>query len=93
MIAGDRWRAFLANRETDRAVHQAVGLWPLSVAADRIGLAAMRAAGLLADLADAGRAVDRAGTGVVVEVYPAASLKVWGLPHKGYKGQDQRRSA
>jgi predicted nuclease with RNAse H fold len=84
-VAGDRWRAFLAYRETDRAVQQATGLWPLSVAADRIGLTAMRAAGLLADLADAGRAVDRAGTGVVVEVYPAASLRVWGLLHRGYK--------
>jgi Protein of unknown function (DUF429) len=29
--------------------------------------------------------VDRSGSGVVVEVYPAASLKIWGLPHRGYK--------
>lgn len=49
-------------------------------------MTAMRAAGVLARLAAEGRAVDRAGGGVVFEVYPAASLQVWGLPHRGYKG-------
>jgi hypothetical protein len=58
---------------------------PLSVAADRIGHAAMRCAGLLAQLAGQGQPVDRCGRGVVVEVYPAASLKPWRLPHRGYK--------
>ena len=84
-VAGLDWRRRLAYRETDRAVRELTGLTPLSVAADRIGLTAMRAAGLLARLAADGRPVDRAGTGVVVEVYPAASLKCWGLPHRGYK--------
>jgi hypothetical protein len=51
---------------------------PLSVATNRIGLAATRCAGLLARLAADGRPVDRAGTGVVVEVYPAAALKLAG---------------
>jgi len=60
-------------------------LIPLSVAADRIGHAAMRCAGLLAKLGNAGRPVDRDGSGTVAEVYPAASLKQWGLPHRGYK--------
>src|SRR6266700_3428480 len=32
-----------------------------------------------------GHVVDRSGSGVVVEVYPAASLKIWGLPYRGYK--------
>jgi predicted nuclease with RNAse H fold len=60
---------------------------PLSVSADRIGHAAMRAAGLLAILADNRRRIDRTGrTGLVVEVYPAASLKRWGLTHRKYKG-------
>jgi predicted nuclease with RNAse H fold len=59
---------------------------PLSVSADRIGHAAMRAAGLLAALAKAGHDVDRAGGGLVVEAYPAAALKRWGLAHGGYKG-------
>jgi hypothetical protein len=46
----------------------------------------MRAAGLLAALADAGRPVDRTGLGLLVEVYPAAALKVWGLVSRSYKG-------
>ena len=60
---------------------------PLSVSADRIGHAAMRAAGLLAMLADHRYRIDRTGrTGLVVEVYPAAALKHWGLTHRKYKG-------
>jgi predicted nuclease with RNAse H fold len=50
-VAGISWRRRLAYRATDRAVHMACGVTPLSVAADRIGLTAMRAAGLLARLA------------------------------------------
>lgn len=84
-LTGQQWRRLLAWRRTDEAVRTRTGLIPLSVAADRIGHAAMRCAGLLAELARAGQAVDRCGTGVVVEVYPAASLKQWGLPHRGYK--------
>jgi len=85
-IAGRDWRRRLALRETDLVVRAETGLIPLSVAADRIGLAAMRCAGLLARLAAAGQPVDRAGAGVVVEVYPAAALKHWGLTYRGYKG-------
>lgn len=80
------WRRGLANRATDVAVTRATGLRPLSVAADRIGLTAMRTANLRGRLAAEGSPVDRAGTGVVVEVYPAASLRRWRLPHRGYKG-------
>jgi hypothetical protein len=83
---GAAWRRALAWRTTDAVVRETVGLIPLSVAADRIGHAAFRCAAILARLADAGAAVDRCGDGVVVEVYPAAALKVWGLPHKGLKG-------
>jgi predicted nuclease with RNAse H fold len=85
-VAGKDWRRSLAYRRTDEAVRQAIGRWPLSVAADRIGYTAMRAAALLASLDRDGRPVDRGGAGVVVEVYPAASLYTWGLPHRGYKG-------
>ena len=92
-VAGKDWRRRLAYRATDRAIRETTGLTPLSVAADRIGLTAMRAAGLLARLAKAGRPVDRAGGGVVVEVYPAASLHQWRLPHKAYNGRDTRRRA
>ena len=76
----------IGRANTDEAVRDAIGRWPLSVAADRIGHTAMRAAALLARLADDGHAVDRRGAGVVVEVYPAASLHTWGLPYRGYKG-------
>jgi len=85
-VSGRDWRHKLAYRTTDDAVRQITGLVPLSVAADRIGHTAMRCAGLLAQLALEGQAVDRRGGGVVVEVYPSASLKQWGLPHRGYKG-------
>lgn len=84
-LTGQQWRRQLAWRRTDEAVRARTGLIPLSVAADRIGHAAMRCAGLLAQLASRGQPVDRCGTGVVVEVYPAASLRQWHLPHSGYK--------
>ena len=46
----------------------------------------MRSACLLAQLARQGYPVDRSGTGKVVEVCSAASLKMWGLPYRNYKG-------
>jgi predicted nuclease with RNAse H fold len=85
-LPGRDWRRRLAYRLTDLAVREATGQRPLSVAADRIGHTAMRAAGLLTRLAADGYPVDRTGSGVVVEVYPAASLRCWGLPHQGFKG-------
>jgi predicted nuclease with RNAse H fold len=85
--AGRAWRRSLAYRRTDLAIHEALGIWPMSVAADRIAHVAMRCAGLLARLAADGLPVDRSGAGVVVEVYPAASLRRWGLePFRRYKG-------
>jgi predicted nuclease with RNAse H fold len=81
-------RRGLAYRETDRAVTALTGLRPLSVAADRIALPAMRAVGLLAVLGDS-YDVDRAGRGLVVEAYPAAALRQWKLPHSRYKGPDR----
>jgi predicted nuclease with RNAse H fold len=83
---GRDWRRSLTTRLTDRVVREETQLLPLSVSADRIGHVAMRCAGLLAQLADQGQPVDRSGSGVVVEVYPAASLKRWGLPFRSYKG-------
>lgn len=82
---GRVWRRDLALRVTDQVVYEQTGLTPLSVSADRIGHATMRCAAVLAELARRGRPVDRRGCGVVVEVYPAACLKVWGLPYRGYK--------
>ncbi|MEU4410606.1 DUF429 domain-containing protein [Streptosporangium sp. NPDC023963] len=88
-VAGIDWRRDLALRVTDRVTSE-LALRPLSVSADRIGHTAMRCAALLAELARQGQPVDRSGAGVVVEVYPAASLKCWGLPHNGYKRSANR---
>ncbi len=84
--AGRAWRRRLTTRLTDRVVREQTGLVPLSVAADRIGYVALRCAGLLSQLARRGQPVDRSSSGPVAEVYPAASLQRWGLPHRRYKG-------
>ncbi|MBU2669603.1 DUF429 domain-containing protein [Actinoplanes bogorensis] len=69
------WRRTLAYRVTDQVVRAEVGINPLSVSADRIAYVAFRCANLLAQLPGHN----------VVEVYPAASLRRWGLTHRGYK--------
>lgn len=90
-ISGLEWRRTLTRRATDLYLAQALpGTVPLAVGADRIAAVAMRAAGLLAALADAGRPVDRSGRGVLIEVYPAAALRLWGLPSRTYKGSGNR---
>lgn len=89
---GIAWRRTLANRMTDLQVAKRPGLRPLSVAADRIGHAALRCAWLLSELDRAGVDVDRAGNGAVVEVYPAASLLRWGLVNGRYKGAANRQA-
>lgn len=79
----------LSYRRTDGYVRSQVGWWPLSVSADRIGIVAFRAArlhGLLRP--EAPRAYD--GSDGVLEVYPAAALHRWGLPHRKYKGSEGR---
>ncbi|MEV8339287.1 DUF429 domain-containing protein [Leucobacter sp. NPDC077196] len=88
---GMAWRRTLAYRATDRDVRERSGRWPLSVSTDRLGLTAMRCAGLLGRLADAGIPVDRAGTGAVVEVYPGASLRVWGFDTRRYRTDPECR--
>lgn len=75
-------RTRLRLRLTDRRVHEQLGLTPLSVSTDRIALPAMRAMALLRRHG----VTDRSGDGRFFEVYPAGSLKAWGLPHRGYKG-------
>lgn len=88
---GLEWRRTLSRRATDLHVAGAVpGAVPLAVGADRIAAVAMRAAGLLAALADDDAPVDRAGAGRVVEVYPAAALRIWGLASQSYKGVKNR---
>ena len=72
-------------RRTDVLVSERLRLTPLSVSADRIAYVTLRCAVLLERLEAAVGAVDRTGTGPVAEVYPAASLRSWGLTHHGYK--------
>lgn len=85
--SGLAWRRELSRRATDLHVTETVpGCVPLAVGADRIAAVAMRAAGLLATLADAGRPVDRSGVGLLAEVYPADALRIWGLASRSYKG-------
>lgn len=81
------WRRGLALRATDRSIQRRTGVWPLSVATERIAYAAMRWAGIEARLRADGVPTARDGSGAVYEVYPAAALKVWAMRHRGYKGQ------
>jgi hypothetical protein len=94
--AGGEWPAAavtaLRYRETDRIVAARTGRWPLSVSTDLIGVPTFRAARLLARLAHAGHAVDRAGGGRLVETYPAAALRLWGFASTGYKRREGRAS-
>lgn len=85
-MEGEKWSRRLALRATDRAVQKATGLWPLSVATDRIAYPAMRCVELLHRLDGEGIGVDLSGrNGCVVEVYPKASLHRWDLAPGVYK--------
>lgn len=93
LLSGDiEWRRRLAYRETDRAVREVTGRWPLSVSTDRLGLTAMRCAGLLSKLNADGVEIDRSGAGKVVEIYPGASLRLWGFDTAGYRTSASLRS-
>ncbi|MET1063511.1 MAG: DUF429 domain-containing protein [Arthrobacter sp.] len=83
-IAG---RRLLAYRDTDRFVTARTGLIPLSVSADRLAHPAMRCAVIQAKIARDHGPQARDGSGNLAEVYPAASLKSWGLQSRGYKGR------
>jgi predicted nuclease with RNAse H fold len=85
---GAGWKQALTWRRTDAFVRSRLRIVPLSVSADKIAHVALRCAVLLARLDAAGAPVDRSGTGPVVEVYPAASLRSWDLGYKGYKRPD-----
>ena len=83
-IAG---RRLLAYRDTDRFVTGHTGLIPLSVSADRLAHPAMRCAVIQAKIAREYGPQARDGSGRLAEVYPAASLKLWGIHARGYKGR------
>lgn len=82
-----RWPSATAQqlryRVTDLEVHRVTGIWPLSPSADRIGVCAWRCARLLTAWAVG----DLLGGDGAVEGYPAAALRCWELPARGYKAQ------
>lgn len=88
---GAAWRRRVTLRRTDRLVTERTGQRPLSVAADMIAHPALRWAAVAAEARRRGVAVppegpvDPAGGARACEVYPAGALRVWGLPHRGYK--------
>jgi len=94
-------QATMELRVTDTEVWALLGKKPLSVSTDRIAYAAMRCARLLATLVREGVPLDRSGEGRMVEVYPAAALRCWGLSpglhaqdpgsYKGKKPEARRR--
>jgi predicted nuclease with RNAse H fold len=83
----DVYRFHLSFRATDRKLIEGGARRPLSVSTDLIGVVAMRCAYLLDRLAVAGQPVDRAGSGKVIEAYPAPALTAWGLSATGYKSR------
>jgi predicted nuclease with RNAse H fold len=80
-----RERRPLLLRTTDLLVKDQTGRDPLSVSSDRLAICAMRCAELLVELAGDSE-LDRTGSGLVIEVYPAAALRQWGFDPTGYKG-------
>jgi predicted nuclease with RNAse H fold len=83
----DLYRFHLSFRATDRKLIEGGARRPLSVSTDLIGVVAMRCAFLLDRLAARGEPVDRAGSGKVLEAYPAPALAAWGLSATGYKSR------
>jgi predicted nuclease with RNAse H fold len=83
----DLYRFHLSFRATDRRLIEGGARRPLSVSTDLIAVVAMRCAYLLDRLAAMGEPVDRAGSGKLVEAYPAPALTSWGLSAIGYKSR------
>jgi predicted nuclease with RNAse H fold len=71
----------LRFRQTDFAVHELTGRWPLSVSSDLIALPAWRCARLLTRLG----ITARDGSQSVFEVYPGAALSAWRFERAGYR--------
>jgi len=96
---GTENRRPLTHRRTDDWVRDQGWGQPMSASADRLGSVAMRCALLQREWAKQwGKAAPRDGSGRLLEVYPAAALRVWGIGQPGYKGgtkdpQDSARLA
>lgn len=90
---GMDYRRELSFRETDRDIRRLTGRWPLSVSTDRLGLTAIRCAGLLSKYQAKGVEIDRAGSKLLAEVYPGATLRNWKLDTTGYRINPQARAS
>jgi predicted nuclease with RNAse H fold len=79
--SADKIRESLRHRTTDLFVRSLdIGSIPLSVSSDLIGVVAMRAAWLQTAWAQKwGQLEARDGSGRLIETYPAAALRAWGL--------------
>ena len=82
----------LFRRITDQFIKEKTGKQPLDVGADRIARTAHAALSILAEINHDVPLVWESGfSGVgAIEVYPAATLKSYGLPDTGYKDKKQR---
>jgi predicted nuclease with RNAse H fold len=89
---GMDFRRTLSFRETDRVIKELTGRWPLSVSTDRLGLTAMRCAGLLSRYQQSGTEVDRSGAGKLAEVYPGATLRAWSFDTTNYRVNKEVRA-
>jgi predicted nuclease with RNAse H fold len=84
---GTENRRPLTHRRTDDWVRDKGWGQPMSASADRLGSVAMRCALLQREWAKQwGNPAPRDGSGRLLEVYPAAALRVWGIGQPGYKG-------
>jgi predicted nuclease with RNAse H fold len=52
----------------------------------------MRCAGLQGRIQQSGIEIDRSGSGKVVEIYPGASLRLWGFDTTGYRANEDARA-
>lgn len=85
----------LLYRMTDEVIWtQTQSRPPLSVAANLLGVVALRCARLLGEVEHDGVPLDRSGlTGPIAEVYPAATLRRWQLSgRESYKRPESRRA-
>lgn len=92
---GGEDRTALTYRYTDRALTVPGTGTPLSVSAAYLGVTAMRCALLQDRWASEAwqQPAPRDGSGRLVEVYPKAALRAWGMDPKGYKGGPGDRAA
>lgn len=88
----------LFRRRTDLFVHEALGITPLDVGADRIARTAHSALQIISELrSQLGHSlpllwhIPSGNASGVIEVYPAATLKAHGLPSRRYKSRNGSR--